>query len=249
MAAFQEILGKKQAEQFSTSMNVLVGHLEARQRQLIAALQETSTTLEVFKRLGSADSASSIEPLTLTAIAQLEQAVVPQLQAIAGQAVQVAEVLPIAETAVAEPAAVVVPEAEETEIAEVDEPAPSGKRAKKTKTTAKGGAKSSAKASPAQKYSTFHPRRSVLKEFEGKTLREAIRIILTRRANEALSINDVMDELYGKTLSKESFKVAKSVVVVELSKGKLAKQWSSAPGQRGVYIFTTSDSDSDAQDD
>ncbi len=173
----------------------------------------------------------------------------PQLQAIAGQAVQVAEVLPVAEAAVAEPALAVAPDVEDTEMAEVDEPAPTGKSAKKTKTATKGGTKSSAKASPAQKYSTFHPRRSVLKEFEGKTLREAIRIILTRRANEALSINDVMDELYGKTISKESFKVAKSVVVVELSKGKLAKQWSSAPGQRGVYIFTTSESDSDEQDD
>lgn len=255
MVAFQEILGKQQAEQFTTSLDAVVSHLEARQRQIIAALQETSTTLEVFKRLSSGNSAQTVTPITLAAIAQLEQAVVPKLEAIAEPVAPQAESFPTAEASPTESAVETAIETEpeiETEIEaeselepepEVSEPPPQAKRTKTPKaapkTSKKTNTKGSSKGKAAQKYATFHPRRSVLKEFEGKTLRDAIKIILTRRANEAFTINDVMDALYGNTISPESFKVAKSVVVVELSKGKLTKQWSSVPGQRGVYMFST----------
>ncbi|HEY9646165.1 MAG TPA: hypothetical protein V6C88_07345 [Chroococcidiopsis sp.] len=226
MVAFQEILGKTQAESFATSLQVLVNHLEIHQRQLISALQETTTTLEVFKRLGSGDSTKTVEPLTLAAIAQLEQTVVPQLHAIAEHAVR-EEVRPASieaddDIAQATPAAEAV----------------TTKPATKRKVT-KASKKTLSKSGGAQKYSTFHPRHSTVREFQGKTLREAIKIVLKRRENEALGIDEVMDALYGKTISKESYKVAKSVVVVELSKGKLAKLWSSVPGRRGHYIFTT----------
>ncbi|KAM3114766.1 hypothetical protein [Phormidesmis sp. 146-33] len=96
--------------------------------------------------------------------------------------------------------------------------------------------------------STFSPRTSVLRAYQGKTIRDAIKMILQSEAGEEFSVNDILYALYGKTISKDALKVARPIVLAELSKGKMANHWSNVPGRKGYYTFLE-DGDSDGGDD
>ncbi|KAM3095811.1 hypothetical protein ACKFKF_24175 [Phormidesmis sp. 146-12] len=96
--------------------------------------------------------------------------------------------------------------------------------------------------------STFSPRTSVLRAYQGKTIRDAIKMILQSEAGEEFSVNDILYALYGKTISKDALKVARPIVLAELSKGKMANHWSNVPGRKGYYTFLE-DGDSDGEED
>jgi hypothetical protein len=211
--AYQEILGTEKAANFVESMQTLMEHLEVRQRQLATELHEITETIEVFKRFGTSDNGRIPEALQVAAIAHLEQADVPQLQA-------------VTET--------VAPE----DTDEGFEP-PRKRRGRKAKEVSESAVEEPEIA--------FHPRRSTLREFQGKTLRDAITMILQRRAGEALSVDDIMYALYGKNVSKAGFKAAKPVVISELSKGKLSNYWSSVAGRRGYYTIEPGASEAEAE--
>ncbi|MGV0027277.1 hypothetical protein [Phormidesmis priestleyi] len=96
--------------------------------------------------------------------------------------------------------------------------------------------------------STFSPRTSVLRSYQGKTIRDAIKMILQSEAGEEFSVNDILYALYGKTISKDALKLARPIVLAELSKGKMANHWSNVPGRKGYYTFLE-DGDSEGEDD
>jgi hypothetical protein len=98
------------------------------------------------------------------------------------------------------------------------------------------------------KRSTFSPRTSVMRAYYGKTIRDAIKMILQSEAGEEFSVNDILYALYGKTISKDALKVARPIVLAELSKGKMANHWSNVPGRKGYYTFLE-DGDSETEDD
>jgi hypothetical protein len=96
--------------------------------------------------------------------------------------------------------------------------------------------------------STFSPRNSVLRAYQGKTIRDAIKMILQSEAGEEFSVNDILFALYGKTISKDALKLARPIVLAELSKGKMADHWSNVPGRKGYYTFLE-DGDSEDEED
>lgn len=96
--------------------------------------------------------------------------------------------------------------------------------------------------------SAFSPRTSVLRAYQGKTIRDAIKMILQSEAGEEFSVNDILYALYGKTISKDALKVARPIVLAELSKGKMANHWSNVPGRKGYYTFLE-DGDSESEDE
>ena len=95
--------------------------------------------------------------------------------------------------------------------------------------------------------SAFSPRTSVLRAYQGKTIRDAIKMILQSEAGEEFSVNDILYALYGKTINKDALKLARPIVLAELSKGKMADHWSNVPGRKGYYTFLE-DGDSEGED-
>jgi hypothetical protein len=209
--AYQAILGTNRATGFVDSVNTLIEHLEIRQQQLASELQETTTTLEVFKRLsGSGDESG--HSLPLSSIAHLEQQI-PQLEPVVD-----------AETI----------NGHSTARGMATESNSESRGA--TSTFSRGD---SHELDNEQKRSPFSPRTSVVREFQGKTLRQAIKMILQRKLDQPFSIDEILYTLYGRNMSKESFKIAKPIVITELSKGKAGNHWSSVEGRRGFYMLTS----------
>jgi hypothetical protein len=224
--AYQEILGAEKAENFVESLQTLIEHLENRQGQLSTELQETTVTLEVFKRLRAGSNGTVTEAIAIEAISHLEQAVIPQLSAVP-EPVESEEAVASLDNTDVESAPEVVTEA------------PKSGRSTTSKRPKEKSLMSPAVAKPADppKSLTFHPRQSILREFEGKPLQDAIIMILKRAVGEPFSIDDILSALYGKKIGKESIKAARPVVIAELSKGKLANYWSSVAGRRGYYMM------------
>jgi hypothetical protein len=210
--AYQSILGSKQAATFVKSLQTLVEHLETRQRQLAAELQETTTMLDVFKRFAQ-DGGS----LPDAAMAQLESLALPSLDSLEDEPEEEIADPPAkgrqAKTTKA-PKATRKPGRRKKEAAEVVDDVASD--------TGKGGG--------------FNPRKSMLRAYHGMMLRDVILQILQENEGEPVTADDMIYTIYGKNLGKDSFKKAKTVMTAELSKGKLLKSWMAAPGQRGAFM-------------
>jgi hypothetical protein len=182
---------------------------------------------EVFKRLNAGGNDTVTEAIAVEAISHLEQAVIPQLNAVP-EPVELAETLPPSGNSVIASAPDLV-----TEI-------PKSKRSttRKHPRAKPPASQVEPKSTSPSKSLAFHPRKSILREFEGSPLRDAIAMILRREVGEPLSVDDILYGLYGKNLSKENLKAARPVVIAELSKGKLANYWSSVAGRRGYYMIS-----------
>jgi hypothetical protein len=219
--AYQDLLGKTQAASFEDSLHTLIEHLETRQHQLTSALQETTTTLQVLKRLNGNNAGQPFDLSVLENVAHLEAVSLlqPQAAALTGND-------EVADSTLNGTGAA---EAGDT---------PQAKSRKKS-STAKGAGKTASKAEKetgeAQAYSGFHPRRSILKEFQGKILREALKMVLKRKQGQPVSIDEVMLALYGKNISEKNAEIARTVVIHELSKGKGDGHWTGVPQRKGYY--------------
>jgi hypothetical protein len=223
--AYQEILSKAQAENFEESLHTLIEHLETRQHQLARELQEVTTTLQVFSRMSSGNLDEGIESsIVVDAIAHLESINRPQLETVEE---------PVS-TSSNGAATVAAPTTSST-----PEKAASTKGAKKAGSSTKKAAepKASSASSATVESGSFHPRRSVLKEFQGKTLSDTLKLILKRQVGKPLSLDEIMVTLYGKSISEKSAEIARPVVVHELSKGKGKGYWTSVTGRRGYYLI------------
>jgi hypothetical protein len=218
MVSYQDLLSKAQAANFEESLHTLIDHLETRQRQLALALQETTTTLQVLKRLNGAEAGQLSESAVVDELAHLEAIHLPQLTATEssigsnGDGDSASNDAPSAPTAVAEK--------------------PVSTRSKTVSTDSKAEVPSN---DDRQLPLGFHPRRSVLKEFQGKILRDAIKIVLKRKQGQHVSIDELMIALYGKNISEKNAEIARTVVIHELSKGKISGHWAGVPQRKGYY--------------
>jgi len=112
------------------------------------------------------------------------------------------------------------------------------KKGPKPKATAK--IKATPKAKDAATPAKGRPRRNSLLQFsapyQGKTLTDAVGMILKDRQGKAVSIEDVVLVLYGE-LEIELFKIAKDRVTKNLSKGKVNGLWDRVADRLGYYIL------------
>ncbi|MGG6297543.1 hypothetical protein ACQ4M4_24375 [Leptolyngbya sp. AN02str] len=222
MIDYQDILGEKQATAFVESLQTVVEHLEVRQQQLIAALQQTAATLSAFKQLQGGDANQPLDAIALATIAHLEDDSLPQLQAVAEEISD----------------ATIHPETnEQPEVETIQEPSQKARRNRKLTSSKQSTRDESESKESSSSDSSFNPRHALLREFEGKTVRDAITTILQRQPGEPMNTEDVTRALYGRRISQENLKAAKRLVVVELSKGKLANRWANVEGKRGYYVF------------
>jgi hypothetical protein len=218
--SYQDLLSKPQAANFGESLHTLIEHLEVQQHQLAAALQDTTTTLQVLKRLNGGQTGQVVEADIAAQIAQLETISLPTMQSIApGVAVNLA-----VES---------VPPASES-------PADSAASPQKSRSTTKPSLRTVSKSADNDLENravsaSFHPRRSILKEFQGKILRDAIKIILKRKQGQPVSIDEIMVALYGKNISEKNAEISRTVVIHELSKGKTDGHWTGVPQRKGYY--------------
>jgi hypothetical protein len=118
-------------------------------------------------------------------------------------------------------------------------PAPKAKNPLKAAAKVKAP-KASAKTKVAATPTKGRPRRNSLLQFtsvyQGKTLTDAVEQILRERVGKAVSIEDVVQVLYG-DLSSDLFKIAKDRVTKNLSKGKMNGLWDRVPDRLGFYIL------------
>jgi hypothetical protein len=223
---YQDLLSKTQAANFGESLHTLIEHLETQQHQLASALQDTTTTLQVLKRLNGGQPEQMIDSSVVNEIAHLEAITLPQLQSM---------MAPIA-------ADLEVSSSED----ELTDTQSAAKSLENTQAKSKGRRVSTPKTpqvsskgedAPADNRfsANFHPRRSVLKEFQGKILREALKTILKRKQGQPVSIDEVMLALYGKNISEKNAEIARTVVIHELSKGKSDGHWTGVPQRKGYY--------------
>ena len=75
--------------------------------------------------------------------------------------------------------------------------------------------------------------------YQGKTMLDAIGMVLKANVGKAVSADSVVNSLYG-ALSDDQFRVAKDRVTKSLSKGKIDKMWDRVPNQLGVYTISAS---------
>ncbi len=75
--------------------------------------------------------------------------------------------------------------------------------------------------------------------YQGKTMLDAIGMVLKANVGKAVSADSVVNSLYG-TLSDDQFRVAKDRVTKSLSKGKIDAMWDRVPNQLGVYTISAS---------
>ncbi|NKB17222.1 MAG: hypothetical protein HC770_02400 [Pseudanabaena sp. CRU_2_10] len=75
--------------------------------------------------------------------------------------------------------------------------------------------------------------------YQGKTMLDAIGMVLKANVGKAVSADSVVNSLYG-ALSDDQFRVAKDRVTKSLSKGKIDKMWDRVPNQLGVYTIAAS---------
>jgi hypothetical protein len=73
----------------------------------------------------------------------------------------------------------------------------------------------------------------------GKTMLDAIGMVLKANTGKAVSADSVVNSLYG-ALSDDQFRVAKDRVTKSLSKGKIDDMWDRVPNQLGVYTISAS---------
>lgn len=115
-------------------------------------------------------------------------------------------------------------------------PAPKAKNPLKAAAKVKASAKTKVAATPTK----GRPRRNSLLQFtsvyQGKTLTDAVEQILRERVGKAVSIEDVVQVLYG-DLQSDLFKIAKDRVTKNLSKGKMNGLWDRVPDRLGFYIL------------
>jgi hypothetical protein len=75
--------------------------------------------------------------------------------------------------------------------------------------------------------------------YQGKTMLDAIGMVLKANTGKAVSADSVVNSLYG-ALSDDQFRVAKDRVTKSLSKGKIDAMWDRVPNQLGVYTISAS---------
>ncbi|MGG6294985.1 hypothetical protein ACQ4M4_11210 [Leptolyngbya sp. AN02str] len=251
----ESALGTQRAETFVESLQVVVRQREARQRQLLEELQTTAETLGAMKQLMNGSRPELASAIEVATIVPLEEGEAAPLQTDELEEEG-------AEVSTAEEAEAM--EEPDDGTPAMEEPEPSTKRqsnrrkmstklGRRPKTTARKSPKttkasraaesadpseetSESSAEPSEGKSNFNPRESVLKEFQGQTIRAAIQTVLERHAGQPFSTNDVLEALYGKRISQENLQVARRLITVELSKGKLAGVWTNVEGQRGHYM-------------
>jgi hypothetical protein len=73
--------------------------------------------------------------------------------------------------------------------------------------------------------------------YQGKTMLDAIGMVLRANVGKAVSADNVVNSLYG-ALSDDQFRVAKDRVTKSLSKGKIDAMWDRVPNQLGVYTIS-----------
>jgi hypothetical protein len=73
--------------------------------------------------------------------------------------------------------------------------------------------------------------------YQGKTMLDAIGMVLKANVGKAVSADSVVNSLYG-ALSDDQFRVAKDRVTKSLSKGKIDAMWDRVPNQLGVYTIS-----------
>lgn len=78
-----------------------------------------------------------------------------------------------------------------------------------------------------------------LREYRDLTMLDAIAAVMSRRAGEELHVDDVVNDLYGKRLSKTLYQKVKYITNKALSRGKQANRWRSVAGRLGYYVFPT----------
>ncbi len=224
MISYQEILGKTKAATFAESLSTLVGHLEVRQQQLAAALQQTTATIEALKQLDGKNGTFSLESLTKLDLSG-EITIPTQNGAVAAEEEESVEAPRRGRKKGSKMAA-----------------KPAAPVAEKPKRKGRGPAKaavSTAKTKEsAPKRARGASRAGLLKEFQEKTLRESILLVLTRRKDEPVSIEEILQALYGRSVPRDTLKAAKPTIAAELSRGKANDLWIAVPDQPGRYMVT-----------
>jgi hypothetical protein len=76
-----------------------------------------------------------------------------------------------------------------------------------------------------------------LKQYQSKTMLDAIGQVLLDQRGASVSIEDVVQALYG-DLKPSLYKVAKDRVTKGLSKGKVNGMWDKVSGQQGYYTMS-----------
>jgi hypothetical protein len=76
-----------------------------------------------------------------------------------------------------------------------------------------------------------------LKQYQSKTMLDAIGQVLLEQRGASVSIEDVVQSLYG-DLKPSLYKVAKDRVTKGLSKGKVNAMWDKVSGQQGYYTMS-----------
>ena len=76
-----------------------------------------------------------------------------------------------------------------------------------------------------------------LKAYQSKTMLDAIGQVLLEQRGASVSIEDVVQALYG-DLKPSLYKVAKDRVTKGLSKGKVNGMWDKVSGQQGYYTMS-----------
>lgn len=111
--------------------------------------------------------------------------------------------------------------------------------------TAKAPAPAASKPAPAPRMSTSKreaPARRgsaprFVKAYQSKTMLDAIEQVLVENSGSSVSIEDVVQALYG-DLKPSLYKIAKDRVTKGLSKGKVNGMWQKVAGQQGFYTIS-----------
>ncbi|MGG6297801.1 hypothetical protein ACQ4M4_25695 [Leptolyngbya sp. AN02str] len=250
MIDLQSVLGTEQATTFVESLQTVIHQLEVRQQHLVEELRDTSATLNAVKQIMAGSLTEATDAIEIATIVSLEDTEASHLQGPEGSNEEEEEEEEVA------------PSTKSRRSSTKSSTKTKATKTKRRKSSAKLGRrpKLSPKASKAETptgedlaessthteisssdaiaaASNFNPRESVLKEFQDQTLRTSIKTILERNAGQPMSTDDVLQALYGKRISQENLQMARRVIVVELSKGKLAGIWANVDGRRGHYIM------------
>ncbi|MDX2096336.1 MAG: hypothetical protein SFW36_01050 [Leptolyngbyaceae cyanobacterium bins.59] len=79
-----------------------------------------------------------------------------------------------------------------------------------------------------------------LQSFRDMSLLDAIATILDRHPGQPMQTQELIEQVYGKRVSKESFKRIKLLMNSTLSRGKKANRWQNVEGRPGYYVAQTS---------
>lgn len=74
-----------------------------------------------------------------------------------------------------------------------------------------------------------------LRQYQKMTLIDAISSVLGRQAGEALHVDELLIQLYGKRLKKDQYDRVKHLVNNTLSRGKKLNRWQNVAGRPGHY--------------